>query len=907
MAHGDRCLLVHGHFYQPPRENPWTGHIDPQYSAAPWENWNRRIADECYLPMARSRVYDGQGALRDLYNNYAHTSFNFGPTLLSWLETAHPRLVRHLADAAAIDRSVAMAQVYNHMMLPLADARDRHTQILWGLREFRHRFGSIPAGMWLSECGIDPETTRALIDHGVRFVILSPHQASSARPFGSSAWQDVAMGAVDTRRGYRLFETDGGGRTHFDRFLDVIFYTPGLNLKVSFDHILNRPEELARELERCYLPDYPGAQLVSIVTDGEIYGHHEKYGNEALARLFRDIAPALGLRVVSAGGFLCDHPPEWEVKLWPGEDGNGSSWSCGHGMGRWSRDCGCRPPTPPGWNQAWRAPLRQALDHLRHRVRQVARRELGRLVWDADDARNDYIGVLLDPASAARARFLRRHAQRTLDGAEMERLWRILEAQHNAMLMYSSCGWFFDELSGLEPVQNLRYALRAAELVQPWHDEDLVALLEEHLAQARSNLEYFGDGATVFRKLVLPTRHSNRELAAAMAVCLAAGFPVDSLAWRVVEETHSRREDGGGPGDITWGSFVCHDPRLDRFIKTAWLVRLDDADNSAVGLHAYEEVQGDPFRGTEEPPLKADPDFAWVRTIEAELRGLSRPELVARFGEFGVSHQRLPEAVRTMLYLKCSAEREREFLAETARLGARAVPFLTRARRHGARVPDSILASVTGAFELEMTQAVHAAIAGMRFDDGAATAFEVPRASARELGLAPDGQPIARALLLTGMELFHWLSRPLDREALAALSTIRLADGGEWLAPAAPATAGGRFPAAGDFATALGIGLARLRSLLLAAEEPGAAALALFPLPELLSYARRLDLDIVAPPQLAIEYWDFLDTALAGLVRTDPVGILTGEAGDRVRRTGHLLGFSDAALDKRLGEVLRRA
>ncbi|MDR1744438.1 MAG: DUF3536 domain-containing protein, partial [Planctomycetota bacterium] len=569
MAYGERCLLVHGHFYQPPRENPWTGQIDPQYSAAPWENWNRRIADECYLPMARSRLYSPEGHIEDLYNNYAHTSFNFGPTLLSWIDQVHPELIRHLADAAAIDRTFAMAQAYNHMMLPLADARDRHTQVIWGLREFRHRFGFIPEGMWLSECGIDPETTRALIDHGIKFVILSPHQASKARPFGQQDWRDVSMGVIDTRRAYRLFEIDGGGRTHFDRFLDVVFYTPGLNLKVSFDHILNRPDDLKRELENCYSPDFNGAQLVSIVTDGEIYGHHEKQGEEALSRLYRDIAPSLGLKVVSAGEFVRDNPPGWEVKLWNGDDNRGSSWSCQHGVGRWYRDCGCRPPAPPGWNQGWRGPVRDAFDALRDRVRSVARRELGALLWDVDDARNDYVSVILKPAPDARRDFLARHAQRALTPEETGRLWRLLEALRNAMLMYSSCGWFFDEVSGLEPVQNMRYALRAAELIQPWHDGDLIALLEEKLKYAESNIEYFGDGAQVFRKLVLPSRHGNRELAAAMAVCLAAGFPVRGLSWKLLRATETVNYSDSNGASLSWGSFVCLDECLDVFIRTA--------------------------------------------------------------------------------------------------------------------------------------------------------------------------------------------------------------------------------------------------------------------------------------------------------------------------------------------------
>lgn len=904
MAYGDRCLLVHGHFYQPPRENPWTGEIDPQYSAAPWENWNRRIADECYIPMARSRVYDSQGQVVDLYNNYAHTSFNFGPTLLSWLADNHPKLVGHLADATIIDRTFAMAQTYNHLMLPLADARARHTQILWGLKEFHFRFGFYPAGMWLSECGIDPETTRALIDHGVQFVILSPHQASRARPFGQAGWHDVSMGAVDTRRAYRLFDIDGGGRTHFNRHLDVIFYTPGLNLKVSFDHILNRPDDLARELQGCYRPDYPGAQLVSIVTDGEIYGHHEKRGEEALSRLFREIAPALGIKVVSAGEFVRDNPPDWEVKLWNGDDANGSSWSCEHGMGRWSRDCGCRPPTPPGWNQRWRGPLRQAFDAVRDRVRTVARRELGALVWDMDDALNGYVDVLLNPGPPARSAFVRRHAQHELTLDEIERLWRILEALHNAMLMYTSCGWFFDEISGLEPVQDMRYALRAAELVQPFHDEDLAAMLERDLSRAISNIPHFGDGGKVFRELVLPSRHSNRELAAAMAACLAADFPTDALAWTIVDRTETVNYGDSMGNHVAWGSFVCYDNRMDRYIKTSWVARLDDFENSGIGLYGYEEAQGDPHREADDHPFRPDPDFSWLRTVEQDTRHMTRRELSDRFGEHGVGHNRLPEAIRGMIYRKFSGDKETELLAEAARLGTRAVPFLARARRHGARVPDSIVKTVTGAFEQEMYQALLASVAEMVFDEDAAANVDNPRESARELGLWPDQDPLVGSVFLTGMELLHWPARMADPEWLASVRVAVLDEGGEWMPPQSPANHAFRFPNANGLALALGKGLAKLRAALLAEPNPGEAALLKLPLPELFDYASRLSLDVAKPSGLGIEYWDFLDKSLPLLVASDPAGILSGPAGDRVRRVGAQLGFSRETLEKRMQAVL---
>ncbi len=903
----NRCLLIHGHFYQPPRENPWTGQIDPQYSAAPWENWNRRIADECYLPMARSRVYSHAGKIIDLYNNYAHTSFNFGPTLLSWLSDVHPALQRHLNDAATLDRTFAMGQVYNHMMLPLANPRDRHTQILWGLKEFHHRFGFHPEGMWLAECGIDPETIRALIDHKIRYVILSPHQASRARPFGQHDWRDVSMGAIDTRRAYRLFDTDGAGRTHFDRHLDIVFYTPGLNLKVSFDHILSRPDDLARELERCYSDDFSGAQLVSIVTDGEIYGHHEKHGEEALSRLYRDIAPSLGLKVVSGWEFIRDNPPVWEVKLWEGEDGIGSSWSCEHGMGRWFRDCGCKPPCPPGWNQAWRTPVRNAFDCVRDRVAAIARRELGALVRDADDARNGYIDVLLDPAPGTRKAFLERHARRRLLLDEQERLWRVLEAGRNAMLMYTSCGWFFDEVSGLEPVQNMRYALRACELAQPYAEEDLAALLERELTAAKSNISHWGDGGKVFRELALPSRHNARELAAAMAMCLAAGFPTDSLSWTLVDAVETKRHDDVSGHRLAWGSFVCHDALFDRYVKTAWVARLDDFENCGAGLHAFEEIQADACRDAREIPLRADTDFGWLDNLQDRLRGLQREGVLEALAEIAVPRARLPEAVRGMLYRMFSGAEEAALLGDAASLGTRAVPFLSRARRNGARAPDAIVKSVTSAFERRMEETVFAAVREMRFDAAASEAVKACRAEAWNLGLDPSLDTCWRAVAATGQELLHWWTKAVDPDWCEGCRVVEAPGGGEWLAPGSDAAHGLRYPAADGLADVLGRGLAVLHAGLEGEAYPGTGAVSRAPLVELLEFMVSLNLDPRGAVGMGMAFWDFLDVPLAKMARKDPKSIVAGAVGARIRRVGELLGFDDEVVRQRIGGAIRAA
>lgn len=566
MTHNpNHHICIHGHFYQPPRENPWLDAIEKQDSAAPFHDWNARIASECYTALTASAVSDPAGGdTTDLFNCYAHMSFNFGPTLNDWLARHEPETLRRILDADALSRQTyhagaAMAQCYNHPILPLCDARDRHTQIHWGLVEFRHRFGRPAEGMWLSECGIDMNTVRALIDHGVRYVILSPQQAGYVRRFGEHEWTGVPDGTVETRMPYRLFEVDGAGRTHFDRWLDVIFYDKSLSLQVSFNHLLQDVDRMQWLVRERMDADATLPQIVLIATDGEAYGHHERFGNRTLANFHARMLQRGDLHVTNPGHYLRENPPCWQVRLWEGMDGRGSSWSCDHGIGRWEGDCGCQTGGAHDWNQAWRWPLRQTFNRLRTEVRQVLRREGGVLLRDIQDARDDYIRVLLHPSDDTRAAFLARHAQRRLTLEEERRVWTLLEADRNAMFMYTSCGWFFAELSGIEPVQNMRYALRAAELVQPYCPTDLIALLEEGLAEAKSNLEDPADGREVFRRYVLPTRYSPECVAAAhlLARLLQQPEPVYGITVRVLKE---RKEESAGLL-FSYGDVRCRDTR----------------------------------------------------------------------------------------------------------------------------------------------------------------------------------------------------------------------------------------------------------------------------------------------------------------------------------------------------------
>ena len=524
-------LAIHGHFYQPPRENPWLGIIEDQESARPFSNWNTRICAECYTPLTCSPICDESNRTTDLFNCYAHISYNFGPTLLSWLDKYAPCTIERLEIADKVAKNSyngfgsAMAQVYNHQILPLSDAKDKHTQILWGIKEFYYRFNRKPLAMWLSETAIDMNTVRALIDHGIKYIILSPLQASYIREFGEFEWTGVPDGTIDTRSPYRLFEVDGGGRTHFNRYLDVLFYDKNISTKISFEHLLTDSNKLEWLIKERYSEEATLPQLVLIATDGEIYGHHEKNGNKHLAKIINQFLSTGTCSVTNLEKFIDENKPSQEVKLWEGVDGKGSSWSCSHGVGRWHTDCGCSDG-PYEYNQQWREYLRNAFDELRFNIRNICEKISSELLYDFTDARNDYISVVLEPTQEIRDKFLERHAKEKLSQSGQIKLWKILEADRNAMLMYTSCGWFFSDISGFEPQQNMRYALRAAELVQDYSDYNLISLLQDRLNKAVSNIPNMGTGQDIFNKFVLTTRYTPKHLTAVFALLSLYQLPL---------------------------------------------------------------------------------------------------------------------------------------------------------------------------------------------------------------------------------------------------------------------------------------------------------------------------------------------------------------------------------------------
>ncbi|HTW86409.1 MAG TPA: DUF3536 domain-containing protein [Candidatus Binataceae bacterium] len=513
-------VIVHCHFYQPPRENPWTGALDPEDSARPFHDWNERIHAECYRPNSFARIFDGDGNVERIVNNYASISFNFGPTLMSWIERMHPQTY---ARILAADRSSlrarnghgnAIAQAYNHAILPLCNERDRRTQINWGIATFRHHFDRPPEALWLPETACNDATLGALIDAGMRYVILSPYQAERVRPLAGGEWVRVADGSVDPRLAYRYFHRDGSRRS-----LAIFFYDGAVARAIAFEGALFSSQTLVDRFEQARGPE---GTLVHVATDGETYGHHSHFGDRSLAYATEVEAPAHGFQVTNYGEFLESHPPEWEAEIKAGPNGEGTAWSCDHGVGRWVRDCGCQGGGRQGWNQAWRAPLRAGFDDLRDRAAQVFEEYGAYLFRDPWSARDAYIDLVLDRA-ANRAPFLAQLAGRHLHGNDQSRALRLLELQRNAMLMYTSCGWFFSEISGIEAVQVMKYAGRVLDLMTGLGIEAPTDRLLEHLAEAKSNLPEMGNGADVFRRLVSPSRATHGRIAAHLAITALAG------------------------------------------------------------------------------------------------------------------------------------------------------------------------------------------------------------------------------------------------------------------------------------------------------------------------------------------------------------------------------------------------
>ena len=507
------ALIVHGHFYQPPRENPWTHSIERQPGARPFDNWNERIHAECYRPNAFARVVDAYGRVERIVNNYARISFNFGPTLFTWLEHQYPATYARIIEAdrtSALERGGhgnAIAQAYHHAILPLCRERDRLTEIRWGVADFRQRFKREPESIWLPETACDDATLGALIDEGLAYVILSPFQGERVRGVGAEDWQPVINGQIDTSIPYRYLHRDNSGRS-----IAIFFYDGQLAKSVAFDGVLASSQLLVERFERAAMR----GGLVNVATDGETYGHHFKFGDRCLAYALEVEAPARGLRVTNYGEYLAENPPAWEVELKHDAAGEGTAWSCAHGLGRWTRDCSCHAGAPEGWHQRWREPLRRALNFLRDEAATIFEREGGDLFGEPWGARDGYIQLLT--GAQDRAGFFRAHATRGLNEAEQSRALTLLEMQRGSLKMFTSCGWFFNDVSGIETVQVLRYAARVLDFLDEFNAPSPRAPFLELLAEAESNERAHGNGADIFRTQVETSRITPQRVAASLGI-----------------------------------------------------------------------------------------------------------------------------------------------------------------------------------------------------------------------------------------------------------------------------------------------------------------------------------------------------------------------------------------------------
>jgi alpha-amylase/alpha-mannosidase (GH57 family) len=494
-------VCIHGNFYQPPRENPWLEAVELQDSAYPYHDWNERITAECYAPNSAARILNTEERIIRIVNNYEKISFNFGPTLLSWMETRSPRVYRAILQADQVSKErfsghgSAIAQAYHHIIMPLANQRDKHTQVEWGIRDFEHRFGRFPEGMWLPETAVDIETLEILAELGIKFTILAPRQAHKEGKIGGRSWKDVSGDRIDPSMPYRLNLPSG-------RNISLFFYDGPISRAVAFEDLLANGEGFAKRLMAGFAEDLrPWPELVHIATDGETYGHHHRFGEMALASALNYIESNQLAQLTNYGEYLERHPPIHRVEIL-----ENSSWSCIHGIERWRSNCGCNSGGRPAWNQEWRTPLREALDWLRDTLAPKYEQSAQELLRDAWAARNGYIDVILDRSNGSIERFLKKHALRELERNERVLALKLLELQRHALLMYTSCGWFFDELSGIETVQVLHYAGRAIELAQQVFGDQLEASFLQRLVKAKSNLQEYGDGARIYETLVKPSR-----------------------------------------------------------------------------------------------------------------------------------------------------------------------------------------------------------------------------------------------------------------------------------------------------------------------------------------------------------------------------------------------------------------
>lgn len=496
-------LCLHGHFYQPPRENPWTDEIELQPLAAPFHDWNERIFHECYKPNTEAIIADlSTNEVLEKINNYQYLSFNFGPTLLHWMSVKYPETYNKIIEADKISlknhngHGNAIAQVYNHIIMPLANRQDNITQIKWGLYDFEYHFERKSEGIWLAETACSDDTLEYLIEEGVRFIILDPSQALKVRKAKESNWRDVSYGNIDTRQPYRAFS-----RVNPDKFIDIFFYEGPLSKNIAFDDVIYSAERLMYRIESLVIPNYDKPQLINIAVDGETFGHHKHFTERTIAYLTAKLVPERGFTVTNYSEYLSQFPPDYEVHLKKGNNGEGTSWSCIHGVERWKSDCGCNTGGEPGWNQKWREPLRNAMNGLRDSLASIFVTEGKKYFKDVWKARNEYIKIILNSSNENVNSFFMENSGKIPSEDETKKAIKLLEIQKYSLLMFTSCGWFFSDISGIETVQILAYAKRAIEITKELYGVNCEENLLKELENAISNKAEFKNGAEIYKAI----------------------------------------------------------------------------------------------------------------------------------------------------------------------------------------------------------------------------------------------------------------------------------------------------------------------------------------------------------------------------------------------------------------------
>ncbi|NJW53238.1 DUF3536 domain-containing protein [Salinimicrobium oceani] len=493
-----KYICVHGHFYQPPRENPWLNKVELQESAYPYHDWNHRINAECYVRNSASRILGEGGKIQAIMNNYAWMSFNIGPTLLAWMENETPETYEAILEADKQSMEVfsghgaALAQAYNHLIMPLANERDQETQVIWGIEDFKSRYNREPEGMWLGETAVNTSVLEMLAKHGIKFTILSPYQAKRVRKLGAKEWQDATDAKVNTRRAYTCKLPSGNE-------ISLFFYDGPASQAVAFEGLLNNGEAFADRL-RGQLNDNDELELVNIATDGESYGHHHKLGEMALSYCLDSLEKDDNINLTIYGEFLEKFPPEYEAEII-----ENTSWSCYHGVERWRSDCGCNTGGNGDWNQQWREPLRNAFDQVREKLIVLYEEQMQQYTSDPWEVRNKYIQVILDRKHDNVKQFLSDNFGEDLAEDDEVKLLKLLEMQYHTMLMYTSCGWFFDEVTGIESMQDIFYATRAIQLAEDLSGEEYEPDFIESLKQIPSNLPEYENVHKAYELFVKPT------------------------------------------------------------------------------------------------------------------------------------------------------------------------------------------------------------------------------------------------------------------------------------------------------------------------------------------------------------------------------------------------------------------